>query len=283
LRLLRSLNLIEFIISTERENSMTRERRYIISLICLLSICVGISSAQNSAVTPPALDPVPVVRIPAGEFKMGDNSAGDHHPVHNVQLNSFWLDKFEVTNARYAAFCKSTGHQLPQFWGMKEFHCGPDFPDYPVVGVSWGDAAAYAQWCGKRLPTEAEWEYAARGGLSEKKFPNGDDLTPKGANYANGETKGTLPVGQFPANGYGLHDMAGNVVEWVSDYYDKDYYSSSPVSNPKGPATGRFRVIRGGGWHSGPSCNRVYYRNALPQGWLDFNVGFRCAKDVNPD
>jgi sulfatase modifying factor 1 len=261
--------------------ALNREVWRSFSIFFLLISCAGILYAQSNTASPEAQDPSPAILIPAGEFKMGDNSPGDHSPAHKVQITSFWMDKFEVTNVRYAAFCKATGHPLPQFWGMKEFHSGPVFPDYPVVGVSWGDAAAYAKWCGKRLPTEAEWEYAARGGLNEKNFPHGDSLAPKDANYANSEAKGTLPVGQFPANGYGLNDMAGNVVEWVADYYDKDYYSNSPASNPKGPAVGKFRVIRGGGWHSGPSCNRVYFRNALAQGWLDFNVGFRCAKDAN--
>ena len=218
-----------------------------------------------------------MVLIPAGEFQMGDVSAGDHTPLHPVQVSTFWMDRYEVTNAQYFAFCSTTHRKLPEFWGKGEFHSSLDFPDYPVVGVSWNDAKAYAEWCGKRLPTEAEWEYAARGGLVGKKYPSGDTLN---ATLANFSSAGTVRVGNYPANGFGLYDMMGNVVEWVADYYDKDYYKTSPSKNPPGPEHGKFRVIRGGGWHSGPSCNQLYFRNALPQNWLDFNVGFRCAKSV---
>jgi len=222
-----------------------------------------------------------MVLIPGGEFMMGaDNPSGDH-PLHKVHLPSFYLDTYEVTNAQYLRFCRETGRRLPEFWGQDHYHCSEKFPDHPVVGVNWGDAAAYAQWAGKRLPTEAEWEYAARGGRTGMAYPWGDSLSPAQANYYRTGVEGTKPVGSYPPNGYGLYDMAGNVVEWVQDRYDPDYYLNSPSDDPPGPEKGRFRVIRGGGWHSGPSCNRVYYRNALPPNWLDFNVGFRCARDVS--
>ena len=220
-----------------------------------------------------------LVLIPAGEFLMGSDSEGDHNPVHEVHLDSFYMDKHEVTNAQYLRFCEATGHRLPDFWGMDGFRCGPDYPNHPVVSVSWYDVAEYAEWCGKRLPTEAEWEYAARGGLAGLNFPNGDTLDPSDGNYNRSGKGGPVAVSSYSANGFGLYDMQGNVVEWVWDFYDAGYYSSSPSANPQGPVSGRFRVIRGGGWHSGLSCNRVYYRNALPPGWVDFNVGFRCARD----
>jgi formylglycine-generating enzyme required for sulfatase activity len=168
---------------------------------------------------------------------------------------------------------------------MEEFRSGPDFPDHPVVGISWSDARKYAEWAGKRLPTEAEWEYAARGGLVGSDYPSGDRLEPTAANYwlwselrSTGE--GLMPVGSYPPTQYGLYDMAGNVAEWVTDAYDADYYERSPAKNPPGPEGEKFRVFRGGGWHSGPGCVRVYYRNALPSNWRDFNVGFRCAREV---
>jgi iron(II)-dependent oxidoreductase len=216
---------------------------------------------------------------------MGSQSEGDHNPAHKVRVDTFYIDKYEVTNAQYHKFVEETGARLPEFWGMKKYRSGPEFPKHPVIGVSWPEAVAYAEWAGKRLPTEAEWEYAARGGLVGKEYPRGNELKPEDANRWRWETLspsggGILQVGQYPPNGYGLHDMAGNVAEWVADYYADDYYKSSPAKDPRGPAKGKFRVFRGGGWHSGPSCNRVYYRNALPPQWRDFNVGFRCVKDV---
>ena len=221
-----------------------------------------------------------LVLIPGGEFLMGSDSEGDHCPAHSVHVDSFYMDRYQVTNAQYLAFCQATGHRLPEFWAMSGFRCGSDYPNHPVIGVNWYDATLYAEWCGKRLPTEAEWEYAARGGLVGMDFPNGDSLQPSDGNYNRSAKGGPVAVGSYPANGFGLHDMQGNVLEWVSDFYDAAYYSSSPSANPQGPEYGKFRVIRGGGWHSGASCNRVYYRNALPPNWVDFNVGFRCAKDL---
>ena len=220
-----------------------------------------------------------LVLIPGGEFLMGSDSEGDHSPVHKVYVAPFYMDKYEVTNAQYLRFCEATGHRLADFWGMDGFRCGPNYPNHPVVTVSWYDAVEYAKWCGKRLPTEAEWEYAARGGLAGMNYPNGETLHLSDGNYSQSGKGGPVAVGSYRANGFGLHDMQGNVVEWVWDYYDADYYSSSPMANPRGPEPARFRVVRGGGWHSGPYCNRVYYRNALPANWVDLNVGFRCAKD----
>jgi iron(II)-dependent oxidoreductase len=219
--------------------------------------------------------------IPDGEFFMGSDSEGDHNPVHKIKIDTFYMDKYEVTNREYLKFCKATRHKLPEFWNIESFRCGLDYPDHPVIGVSWHDAVEFAVWCGKRLPTEAEWEYAARGGLTGMNYPNGRTLQPSHGNYTKSGKGGPIRVGSYQSNGFGLYDMQGNVVEWTLDFYNSNYYSSSPSVNPQGPSSGRFRVIRGGGWHSGPYCNRVYYRNALPPNWVDFNVGFRCAKDFN--
>lgn len=222
-----------------------------------------------------------LVLIPGGTFTMGVDGESDDNPAHTIAIDSFQISKFEITNTQYFRFCQGTGHTLPAFWGMDQFHSGPEFPTHPVVGVSSSDAKAYAEWAGMRLPTEAEWEYAARGGLTGMNYPHGNNLDSTLANFSiQGTTRGTVPVGQYPANGFGLHDIAGNVWEWVADRYQSNYYIMCPTENPKGPDTGRFRVIRGGGWHSGPYCNRVYFRNGLPPGWVDFAVGFRCARDV---
>ena len=239
------------------------------------------SSAPQQAPqqTPP---PVEEVLIPAGTFVMGHGAEGDCAPEHEVYLDAFHIDRHEVTNARYLAFCEATEHRLPEFWGMERYCSGPDFPDHPVVGVSWWDARDYAEWCGKRLPTEAEWECAARGGLIGALFPWGDELSPEHANYARSEHRAPVPVGSYPPNGFGLHDMIGNASEWVEDRYGREYYAASPRENPAGPEVGRFRIFRGGGWHTGPGCARVHFRNALPSNWVDFAVGFRCVRDAAP-
>jgi formylglycine-generating enzyme len=246
--------------------------------LVLLVLLMFSAPALLDADTP--VDQPAMVLIPAGTFVMGKEAAGDDCPPHEVRLSAFFLDRYEVTNAEYLKFCEATKHRLPEFWGSSQYHCGPDFPHYPVVGVSWDDARLYAKWAGKRLPTEAEWEYAGRGGLKQQDYPNGPELDASMANYAGSGREGSLPVGSFAPNGYGLYDMSGNVVEWAADRYSADAYRTEPFENPSGPAKGRFRVIRGGGWHSGITCNRVYYRNALPGNWVDMNVGFRCAKDA---
>jgi sulfatase modifying factor 1 len=222
-----------------------------------------------------------MVLIPAGEFIMGKNTQEptDWQPEHKVQLDAFYMDKYEVTNKQYYEFCKSTNATLPELWDSPMFKCGLDYPDHPVVGVNFADAVSYAYWAGKRLPTEAEWEYAARGGLTGSNYPWGNQIDSTVCNYGR-RYKSTLKVGSFKPNGFGLYDISGNVWEWTSDYYGDDYYSESPFQNPVGPSRGRFKVIRGGSWHSGAMCVQVYYRNGLPSNWIDFAVGFRCVKDV---
>ncbi len=222
-----------------------------------------------------------LVLIPAAEFIMGKDNEGDCAPTHLVRLDSFYIAAHEVTNAQYFEFCRATDATLPEFWGMREFNSGPRFPHHPVVGISHREATAFAEWDGMRLPTEAEWEYAARGGLAGINYPTSDEIQTSQANYAvDSVATGTRAVGSYHANGYGLHDMPGNVFEWVADRYDAKYYETNPTDNPTGPEDGKLRVIRGGSWHSGPYCLRVYYRNALPRQWRDFGVGFRCAKDA---
>ena len=222
-----------------------------------------------------------MVLIPGGDYIMGKNSGNptDWQPEHRVSVNSFYMDQYEVTNRKYYEFCMSTDNPLPEFWGSSQFRCSPDYPDYPVVGVSYSDAEKYARWAGKRLPTEAEWEYASRGGLQNKNFPWGDQIDSTRANYGK-KYGSTLRVGTFEPNSYGLYDISGNVWEWTSDFYGESYYTESPDKNPIGPGHGRFKVIRGGSWHSGGMCQQTYYRNGLPVSWVDFAVGFRCVRDI---
>lgn len=225
-----------------------------------------------------------MVLIPAGEFMMGKDSEKDldRSPAHKVKLGAFYMDIHEVTNAEYLEFCKATKRGLPEFWGIDKYKSGEKYPDYPVIGVNYFDAKAYAKWKGKRLPTEAEWEYAARGGLVGKTYPTGDDVEKYPDELlAGGTDRQLFPVMKRKPNAYGLYDMAGSVREWVLDYYNYDYYKNSPYENPTGPEKGKFRVVRGGGWKSGKMCKPVYRRNALSANWGDICVGFRCVKGVD--
>jgi len=254
-----------------------------------------------------------MVKIPAGEFLMGSNEVAhfrgdDEKPVHTVYLDEFYMDKCEVTNEQYARFLNAigqnedvAGHELLE---LDSVYCLIEkvgytyrpklgFENHPVIEVSWYGAAAYAQWAGKRLPTEAQWEKAARGGLVGKKYPWGDTLTHDDANYqrTGGRDKwdGTAPVRRFPPNGYSLYDMAGNVREWCADEYDSGYYSKSPKNNPTGPGTFVLfvdndftsvktgRVCRGGSWAIIPYNLRCAYRYwGFPTG-SNFGLGFRCV------
>ena len=252
----------------------------IVLVLALAALATGESAAAKRPV--PAPRDTAMVLIPAGEFVMGREGTGDNSPPHTVRLSAYYLDRYEVTNAEYEAFCRATGRDLPEFWGMDVFRSGPKYPDHPVVLVSNGDARDYAAWRGKRLPTEAEWECAARGGLAGMQYVGGNTLDSSKVNFTLSGRKGSVPVGSFAPNGYGLYDLAGNVQEWVADRYGAEYYKSSPVEDPPGPASGRHRVIRGGGWFTGPGCMGVAYRIDLPSNWVDFNVGFRCARDAAP-
>ena len=221
-----------------------------------------------------------LILIPAGEYTMG-SPGSEEMPPHRVRIDAFLLDEHEVTNAQYQAFCQATEAELPVFWGLERFRCGEEWPDHPVVGVSQSQAGKYAEWVGKRLPTEAEWEYAARAG-SELRFGAVDTLTTDLANYKQSERQATAPVKSYPPNAFGLYDLIGNVREWTADRYGAEIPENDVVTdNPTGPDTGRWRVLKGGGWYSGSSCNTAHVRNALPRHWSDFNLGFRCARDVD--
>ena len=254
-------------------------------------------------------DGAPMVLIPAGEFQMGDafhEGWGDELPVHTVYLDAFYMDKYEVTNAQYKKFVQATGHREPEgyIFVNGSWVLGKPWQDknyngdnQPVMCVSWDDAKAYADWAGERLPTEAEWEKAARGGLSGKRYVWGDDWPPpkNSGNFAdetakktfpdwtiiNGYDDGyayTAPVGKFTPNGYGLYDMAGNVWEWCADWYDSNYYAISPKSNPKGPDSGLDRVLRGGSWYlNDGNLLRVAFRFYSAPTYPLNGLGFRCA------
>jgi formylglycine-generating enzyme len=226
--------------------------------------------------------------IPAGKFRMGSNAGrGDdddkkvyYGKVHKVYLDAFYMDVCEVTNVQYKKFMDETGYGKPAYWSDPNYNT----PNNPVVGISWYDAKAYARWAGKRLPTEAEWEKAARGGLVGKIYPWGDDITHDDANYSgtsgNDKWEYTSPVGSFAPNGYGLYDMGGNAWEWCADWYDESYYASSPKSNPAGPSSGENRVIRGGSFIFNMQYMRVAFRHYSIPMFCTTDIGFRCVKDV---
>jgi len=245
-----------------------------------LIICITTFTHGQSV---PGTPPEGMVLIPGGTCFMGSNShQGIASPKHQVKLNPYYMDAREVSNKEYHDFCMETGYRLPEFWDMEIYKSGLDYADHPVIGVSFTDASEYAVWAGKRLPTEAEWEHAARGGLDDISYHFGDKADHTKARYNNPEAeKGPVETGSFPPNAYGLFDMSGNAWEWVSDWFSETYYQESPENNPRGPLMGTFKVFRGGGWHSGPGCITIHRRNALPQNWLDIAGGFRCVKDVD--
>jgi eukaryotic-like serine/threonine-protein kinase len=225
--------------------------------------------------------------IKGGWLKMGTLEGYDYEqPMHEVYVDSFYIDETEVTNEQFEKFVLATGHKTEaEIVGNEEnswkAYATPERKNHPVVLVSWDDAAAYAKWAGKRLPTEAEWEYAARGGLIGQKYPWGDDPPPRHANFGRGRKPGTPPtepVKSYEPNGYGLYDMAGNVSEWCQDWFDPKYYSSSPERNPAGPSTGQSRVIRGGSWYTDFNQIRVSSRISELPGGYEYDRGFRCAK-----
>jgi len=244
------------------------------------------SNGQTAGETIIGQGNAPMALIPAGEFQMGDSfneGNSNERPRHKVYLDAFYIDVHEVTNAQYQKFMDVTGHGVPEHWSNSKFNA----PDHPVVGVSWFDAVAYAEWAGKRLPTEAEWEKAARGGLVGKRYPWGDEISYDDANYSGTGGKDswfyTSPVRYFAPNGYGLYDMAGNAGEWCADWYAGDYYASLPYDNPWGADSGYSHVWRGGSWYNKPDYLRVAYRSYSSPALTYPYIGFRCVAQADTD
>jgi formylglycine-generating enzyme required for sulfatase activity len=233
------------------------------------------SGAPLEAQVRPA-DGMEMLPVPAGKFDMGSEEGDDDEkPVHTVNLDAFYIDKYEVSVAQYQKCVDAGACAEPFTW--------PAFsePNAPVVGVTWNDAANYCAWAGARLPTEAEWEKAARG-TDGRTYPWGDqDPDCSLGNHWFGEEQCAgkpVDVGQYPAGAspYGALDMAGNAFEWTADWYATDYYGDSPARNPKGPEAGTFKVVRGGSWDWDELTATDRHTVGLPSD-PDSNFGFRCA------
>jgi sulfatase modifying factor 1 len=238
--------------------------------------------------------------VPAGEFEMGaegEPADADEAPKHKVMLDAFYIGQYEVTNRQYQAFVKATGHRLPVNcceikYNLWQGNALPDgISELPVINVSWDDAAAYCKWAGGRLPTEAEWEKAARG-TDGRVYPWGNDpVTGNLTNYgiehvtywSGPSTLAKKDQYDFGKSPYGAYEMAGNVWEWVQDWYGESYYKTSPDKNPPGPAEGEGRVLRGGSWRDAPDKLRSANRNKHPQDERRTYIGIRCAKDAGND
>ena len=276
------------------------KRRILSTLLCC--VCAALPIAAQTAV------PEGMAQIPAGKFWMGRaysmflDSADllprdkmDDRPANNIYLDAFSIDKYEVTNADYARFVDATGARPPWHWPQGKIPNGEE--RFPVFNVNWFEATDFCKWAGKRLPTEAEWEKAARGGLDRNHYSWGDAEIDRGeerllAPQTAGRNTSTaapavigrryaMAVGSFAPNGYGLYDMTGNVMEWTNDWYDGNYYPFMPKQNPKGPETGRYRSVRGAGFFDQGGHGEektVNYRNFSDPDLRSTTIGFRCAK-----
>jgi len=260
------------------------------------------SAAADLLITTPANTRHALELVLGGSFKMGTfNGDLDEGPVHEVYVDSFFLDKYEVTNAHYVVFLDAVGKytddrgnvlldvhdlQSPIGWDgygfeLKSTPKKRDRSNHPVTEVTWHGASEYCKWAGLRLPSEAEWERAARGD-DERPYPWGDVFSGK---RAHSRARFTAPVGSHAqgVSPYGVHDMAGSVLEWTQDRYASSYYSESPRDNPPGPADGLLRVIRGGSWRDNIKHLRTTARTGVGPTTSTNNLGFRCARSRSTD
>jgi formylglycine-generating enzyme required for sulfatase activity len=221
-----------------------------------------------------------VIIIPQGEFLMGcETGSENEQPVHRVGLDTFAIARYTTTNRFYKIFLSDTSRQEPPGWNDLRFN----HPDQPVTSVSWFDATAYCLWLAEqtgkeyRLPSEAEWERAARGNLAGRLFTWGDEPPEEQPRYSQLWKTGPERVGQRPPNSFGIYDISENVHEWCSDWYTGDYYQVSPEYNPQGPGSGTRRSSRGGSWRHQNKITRVAARSSIPPQFQYNDYGFRCA------
>jgi len=217
--------------------------------------------------------------IPAGRFLMGSETGlDDERPVHEVELGTFECAVYPVTQQQYAEFLRATGHQTPREWPASIA-----IPDLPVTGVSWIDAQAFCRWRtdlgeAMRLPTEAEWECAARGGIEGASYSWGDDIPAWIPDGGRGPQPGPWPVTLGGPNGFGLYGIGANIHEWCADWYAADYYAESPARNPTGPASGRRRASRGGAWRHAVTISRCAQRSRIEPTFRYTDYGFRVVR-----
>ena len=260
-------------------------KKFVVALLFFAVLAIsGCKTSAGNETWIRRRDGMVMVSVPGGEFEMGlDERYSGAEPAHTVTLDSFWIDQTEVTNAQYRLCMEGGSCDPPAKSGSntrESYYGNKDYGDYPVIYVSWHQAVDYCKWVGGRLPTEAEWEYAARGPNSSV-YPWGDSA-PNDAllNYVNyhQDVHDTTKVGSYPsgASWCGALDMAGNVWEWVADWYGD--YPSDRQTNPSGPSFGKLRVIRGGSWGSTLCFVRSTVRFRNPPDDALFNVGFRCAR-----
>jgi sulfatase modifying factor 1 len=245
------------------------------------------AEVELAAESAPGEEPIPseMVTIPAGPFVRGTEIGGfDERPTRTIHVDEFLIDRFEVTNHQYQQFVVATGHRKP---GLPSRYAKSGAKvrgmNQPIVYVSWDDAMAYCRWKGKRLPTEAEWEKAMRG-TDGRLWPWGNKEQPDGANWArvNDGHDASARVGTFQndKSPYGVMDGAGNVMEWVADWYDETYYKTSPEQNPPSPEYGTYRVLRGGGYTTTGGDIRITSRSKMMPDFRDETIGFRCANSI---
>ena len=241
-----------------------------------LALVTVFASCTPLLVTPTPPAPASMVDVPAGWFLMGqDDGPRSSRPQRMVYLDAYAIDRTEVTNAAFAAYVQETGLR-PEGWNDE---VAATHGDFPVVALLWREADAYCRWVGKRLPTEAEWEKAARG-TDGRIYPWGNSWDPGRANTVEAALEGPLPVGSLPggASPYGAMDMAGNATEWVADTFDFDYYSRAPDRNPPGPSQVMDHVLRGGSWAAPAEHAQTFFRDSSHSARPNSRVGFRCAQ-----
>ena len=297
IQMVRYATMAKFQLFRDKGGRMTSTQ---VSASLIFSIFLaGVANANTAATQPTEFvgkDGAPMVLVPAGPFPMGAppgarDGGRDEYPRHEVFLDAYYIDKFEVTNGRYLEFMKNTGHRPPKHLNdprqdLWQAGLMPEsIADRPVINVDWYDAEAYCRWAGKRLPTEAEWAKAARG-TDDRRFPWGNVEPTHGHLNFNQPWQGEktlMPVGTYEAgkSPFGAYDMAGNVWEWVADWYDPRYYEKSPARNPKGPETGTHKALRGSGWEVEAPLVRAFSRVKSDPLNRNYATGFRCARSAD--